>query len=465
MSTWSNRSVAILRSLAEIQPRVREERDLPELYNRIVQVALAELQADQIALVLWSGADDHLSVVAAAGARYAETKRMPLIGSLAGWVVARAQALILDGSSASPDLAKLLRADDVHAAVAVPLIGQGRVLGALTAGSRERPAGFSGADCDLLTLLAGQVALAIEQVRLHTAAMRERDDRQRALEQLVQAEKLAGMGRLVAAIAHEVNNPLHAIHNSLHLLQSRPLSEEKRERYLGMTQEQVERLIALVQRILNFYQPSRDGMRPTALHPLLTQVLRAVTEQVEHSGIVIEQDWAQGLPRVIGIASHLRHVFQHLTLNAIEAMPQGGRLVVRTQVAQARAESTAPLVLVEFSDDGAGISDSEIHMIFEPFYTTKRRGTGLGLAVSYGIVERHGGMLSAYSNGKQTTFCVALPALDGLSTPAEHAPALTAAQRVEEQQQHNRAGDRPDQVEARGANLDGKQANDRDLEG
>ncbi len=334
MSTWSSRSVAILRSLTEIHARVREERDLPELYDRIVRVALAELQADQVALVLWSGTDDHLSVAAAAGVRYVKTKTVPLIGSLAGWVVTRAQPLVLDASSASPDLAKLLRADNVRAAVVVPLFGQGRVLGALVVGSQDRPSGFTSTDSDLLALLASQVVLAIEHARLHTTVMRERDERRRITEDLVQAEKLAGMGRLVAAIAHEINNPLHAIHNSLHLLQSRPLSDEKRERYLGMTQEQVERLITLVQRILNFYQPSRDGMRLTSVHPLLTQVLRAVSEQAEQSGIVIEQDWAQRLPRVMGIASHLRHVFQHLALNAIEAMPQGGHMVVRTQVAQ-----------------------------------------------------------------------------------------------------------------------------------
>ncbi|MFL5806322.1 MAG: ATP-binding protein [Roseiflexaceae bacterium] len=425
--------MATLHALAEIGAQALEEQDLPELYDRIVQLVLAELHADGASLMRWDEASDRLSVAAVARARCARPEPIPLEGRLAEWVATRCEALLLDESTESPELCSLLGYDNVRSAVGVPLIGQGRVLGVLTAISRRSQAAFSIADRDLLALLASQTTITIERVGLHAAAARDRAERQRSTQQLAQSEKLAGLGRLVAAIAHEINNPLHAIHNSLHLLQSQPLTDEKRERYLGMTQEQVERLIVLVQRILNFYQPSRDGMRLTSIHPLLMQVLRAVSEQVEHSGIVIERDWAPGLPRVMVVASHLRHVFQHLTLNAIEAMPQGGHLVVRTRVIDEVVGDAAQAVLVEFSDDGPGIPDSEMHTIFEPFYTTKRRATGLGLAISYSIVERHGGLLSVRSGGEQTTFRVTLPALDESSAPAEHAPALTAAQRVEEQ--------------------------------
>jgi signal transduction histidine kinase len=424
--------VATLHALADIGAQVLEEQDLPELYDRIVQLVLVELQADGAALLLWDKANTGLAVAAAARARHVKPEDIALGRALAEWVAARCEALLLDEATESAELCSLLRSDNLRAAVGVPLIGQGRVLGVLSAASRRSQATFSSAHRDLLALLASQAAIAIERVRLHALSVSDRVERQRSTQQLVQTEKLAGMGRLVAAIAHEINNPLHAIHNSLHLLQSRPLTDEKRERYLGMTQEQVERLISLVQRILNFYQPSRDGMRPASLHPLLTQVLRAVSEQVEHTGIVIEQDWAQGLPRVLVVASHLRHVFQHLALNAIEAMPHGGHLLVRTRVVEEGAGTGVPAVLVEFSDDGPGIPDNELHTIFEPFYTTKRRSTGLGLAISYSIVERHGGLLSVRSDGQQTTFRVMLPALDEASAPAEHTSGLAATQRVEE---------------------------------
>ncbi|HEX9440401.1 MAG TPA: ATP-binding protein, partial [Roseiflexaceae bacterium] len=266
---------------------------------------------------------------------------------------------------------------------------------------------------DLLALLASQVAIALETVWLRASITHAANEGQQSAHHLAQTEKLAGMGRLAASIAHEINNPLHAIYNSLHLLVNRPLSDDKRERYLGMAQEQAERLIALVQRMLNVYQPSRDGMRPTALHPILEHVLRTEGEQFERSGIVIERDWGEGLPRVMGIASHLKQVFQNLTLNAIEAMPQGGRLVVRTRAVDERFGGASQAVSVEFIDDGPGIPDSEIQTIFEPFYTTKSHGTGLGLPISYSIVEQHGGTLSVRSDQQRTTFRVTLPALNG----------------------------------------------------
>jgi signal transduction histidine kinase len=175
-------------------------------------------------------------------------------------------------------------------------------------------------------------------------------------------------------------------------------------------------------------------MRPTAIHPLLEQVLRMSAEQMQQCGIVVEREWAEGLPRVMGIASHLKQVFLNLTMNAIEAMPRGGRLVVRTCAADEVGES----VLIEFSDNGPGIPASALPAIFEPFYTTKNDGSGLGLAISYSIVEQHGGTLSVQSGGAWTTFRITLPALNGPSGPADRAPtpSLAAGEKIE-QQQHN----------------------------
>jgi signal transduction histidine kinase len=431
MSTQCSRSSVILHSMAELQARVRDIRHLPEVYDRVVQIASTELQAELVVLFLWNESHNHLEVVASAGAWQADTKEIPVQGTLPGWAVSHAQPLLVHIAEDSGEPVELLRATELDAAAVIPVYGLGRVIGVLLAGKQNQATPFTASDACILNVLAHQTALLFEKAHLHTLTKHDYEEQERHIDQLVQAEKLAGMGRLVAAIAHEINNPLHAIYNSLHLLQNRPLSDEKRERYLAMTQEQVERLIGLVQRILNFYQPSRDGMRPTAIHPLLSQVLRAVAEQTEHNGISIEREWAQGLPRVMGVASHLRHVFQHLTLNAIEAMPQGGHLLVRTRVVPGEPGSTGQFVQIDFSDDGSGISDSEIHMIFEPFFTTKRRGTGLGLAVSYGIVERHGGVLSAHTDGTHTIFRITLPTLDELTLPDEEMSVATP-QRVQE---------------------------------
>jgi two-component system NtrC family sensor kinase len=221
--------------------------------------------------------------------------------------------------------------------------------------------------------------------------------------------KLAGMGRLTASIAHEINNPLQALHNTLHLLLNRSFPEEKRERLLGMAQMEVDRLAALVQRMLELHRPSSKDMRPVSVHGLLESALAGAAGTLQQQQVLIERDWAEHLPWVIGIGGHLRQVFVDLAANAAESMPDGGRLIIRTRLEDGAHAGAAARILVEFADSGPGIPESEIQRIFEPFYTHKRTGAGLGLAISYDIIERHGGMLSVSSSGSGTTFRVALP--------------------------------------------------------
>jgi two-component system NtrC family sensor kinase len=239
--------------------------------------------------------------------------------------------------------------------------------------------------------------------------IRDISERRYQAQQKTQAEKLAGMGRLTAAIAHEINNPLQALHNSLHLLLNRPLSEERREQLLRMAHMEVDRLIMLVQRMLEFHRPSREGMRPVSVHSLLESALAAIAEQIQRYGVSVERDWAERLPWVIGIGGHLKQVFLTLATNAVEAMPDGGRLMIRTRAEENVLGGGTSLVLVEFADSGPGIPESEANILFEPFYTNKKSNMGLGLALSYSIIEQHGGTLSVRSDGDGTTFRVALP--------------------------------------------------------
>jgi two-component system NtrC family sensor kinase len=221
--------------------------------------------------------------------------------------------------------------------------------------------------------------------------------------------KLAGMGRLTASIAHEINNPLQALHNTLHLLLNRSFPEEKRERLLSMAQMEVDRLAALVQRMLELHRPSSREMRPVSVHVLLESALAGAAGTLQQQHVLIERDWAEHLPWVIGIGGHLRQVFVDLAVNAVEAMPDGGRLIIRTRLEDAGHAGASARILVEFADSGPGIPEGEVQRIFEPFYTNKRNGAGLGLAISYDIIERHGGTLSVSSSGNGTTFRVVLP--------------------------------------------------------
>jgi two-component system NtrC family sensor kinase len=233
-------------------------------------------------------------------------------------------------------------------------------------------------------------------------------EQQRQSQRQAQAEKLAGMARLTAAIAHEINNPLQALHNTLHLLLNRSFTEEKRDRLLNMAQMEVDRLTTLVRRMLELHRPASEDMRPVSVHGLLEGALAGAASQLQQHRVLIQREWAEQLPWVLGIGGHLKQVFQDLATNAVDAMPDGGQLVIRTRLEE--VAGATPRVLVEFADSGPGLSDGEAHLIFEPFYSTKRGATGLGLSISYSIVERHGGSISVSSSSDGTTFQVALPA-------------------------------------------------------
>lgn len=233
----------------------------------------------------------------------------------------------------------------------------------------------------------------------------------RETQRQAQQEKLSGMTRLTAAIAHEVNNPLQALHNTLHLLLSRSYTDEKRERLLSMAHMEVDRLAAIVRRMLDLHRPADADMRPLSVHTLLDSALTSAAAQLQQNHILIERDWEERLPRVVGIGGHLKQVFYDLLINAAEAMPNGGRVRISTRVDQ--GADSANRVLIDFVDNGPGISDSDAQLIFDPFYSTKHTNPGLGLAVGYSIIERHGGTISVISSGSGSTFRVQLPVANG----------------------------------------------------
>jgi PAS domain S-box-containing protein len=256
-------------------------------------------------------------------------------------------------------------------------------------------------------------------------SVRDLHDRWQAIQRLVQSEKLGGMRRLTSSIAHHINNPMQAIATSLRLLQQ-PLDTSRRDRYLQLAHEEIERLISLVRRTLAVYQPVQESMRAVNIHMVLQSALAQVTPQLIEQGIALEYELAAHTPKVQGFASHLREVFQNLALNALEAMPQGGTLVVHTDVEGGPPDQAQ--IVIEFADTGLGITSEHMQTIFEPYNSSHPDRAGLGLAISYSIVENHAGHLSVSSSSDGTTFRVILPLLDEPeSRTAAHSP-LDAAQ-------------------------------------
>jgi signal transduction histidine kinase len=284
-----------------------------------------------------------------------------------------------------------------------PLEVKGKIIGVLSAES-DRPGAIGETDMRLLSVLADYSALALENVRLHEAEREQRRMLEQSQAHLMLSEKLAATGRLAASLAHEINNPLQAIHNSLQLMLAFQLAPDEQREYMLIASEEVERLIGLVSRILNFARRPQGGMKPIDLNQVVEKVLALTSKYLQNQHVVLRRDLFPDLPAVVGDPDELAQVFMNVVLNGVDAMPEGGTLHVRSRMAADER------LAVDISDNGPGIPSKYLDRVFEPFFSSKDDGSGLGLSISHKIVERHGGEVTVQSaEGEGTTFTVWLP--------------------------------------------------------
>ena len=246
---------------------------------------------------------------------------------------------------------------------------------------------FQDSEVEILRLLARQSAAALHNATLYQNLRQAVEEVKESRRRMAQAEKLAAMGRLMAMVAHEVNNPLQAVRNSLHLAGHPHLAPEKRQEYLNLAARELDRLAETVRRMLDYYRPDSSTRQAVDLAQVVARVVALIAEQARRQGVNIVNEIPPDLPRVWGNAAQLQQVVLNLVVNALDAMPAGGTLTFRGAT-QGRD------VVLEVEDTGPGIPPEVRDRLFEPFVSTKEQGTGLGLAVSYGIVTAHRGTLT-----------------------------------------------------------------------
>lgn len=230
-------------------------------------------------------------------------------------------------------------------------------------------------------------------------------DRVKLEEQLQQSDKLNSIGLLAAGVAHEVNTPLAGISSYAQMLAGQLADGDPKHRVLQKILAQTERASGIVNNLLNFSRTSGTDFAPLDLNRVLDDTLQLLEVQLRRNEIVVERHYADDLPEAYGNAGKLQQVFMNLILNARDAMPDGGRLEIET-------ESADHMLLVRVRDTGIGIAPANITKIYDPFFTTKGvgQGTGLGLALSYGIVQEHSGRIFVESQpGRGTTFTIKVP--------------------------------------------------------
>jgi two-component system NtrC family sensor kinase len=228
---------------------------------------------------------------------------------------------------------------------------------------------------------------------------------QKMREALLQSEKLAAMGRLTSQIAHELNNPIYGIMNTLELLKTEIPPESKRRKILELSLSETQRLAEMLRNMLSFSKPEEEKRRPVKITELVEGILLMMERQMKEANIKMETHFDDGIPEVMASTNQMRQVLLNMFKNAKEAMPKGGTLIIRTS----REDNK---VLIHIQDTGVGIPEEIRNRIFEAFFTTKQKvkGVGLGLSVCYGIIKDHGGEIKVESEeGIGTTFTISLP--------------------------------------------------------
>jgi signal transduction histidine kinase/CheY-like chemotaxis protein len=309
----------------------------------------------------------------------------------------------------------------LRAFVAAPLLFESQVFGVLIAG-RKDPDSFSSGECEFLQQLSEHVALAAHQAETHGALVQAYDDLRQTQQTVMQQERLRALGQMASGIAHDINNAISpvALYTEMLLEQEAGLSKRTRD-YLETTQRAIGDVAHTVSRMREFYRQHEPELvlSPVNLSVLVQQVIDLTRarwfDMPQQRGIVIElkAELAEDPPPVAGIESEIREALINLVFNAVDAMPEGGTLTIRTL-----ASASAKDVNVEVVDSGAGMDEETQRRCLEPFFTTKgQRGTGLGLAMVYGVTRRHNADIELESAiGRGTTVRLRFPV--AVSNPA-----------------------------------------------
>ena len=331
-------------------------------------------------------------------------------GKLVNWLAVNERPLVVSKSSSllsyfSEEERKLLAR--LNAELVYPLNVMNRISGILVMGKKMNGKEFDKKELELLSLLLGQAAFAIEHASLYEI---QRD----RLKRMYRTDRLAVLGELAAGAAHEIKNPLTSIRSTIQYLSNDfDVGSEKGQMMHELLNE-TERINKIVQGLLSFARPSELNSMEVNLEQLINQTLLLVNNTLKKQRIEVEFEYFTEQTTIMGDAEQLKQVCLNIILNAVEAMKENDESHPRTLYISMEEGTLIDVrsryLLISFEDTGKGIDEEDIENVFNPFFTTKEEGTGLGLAICFGIINRHKGELEVRSTlGKGTCFTIKLP--------------------------------------------------------
>lgn len=285
--------------------------------------------------------------------------------------------------------------------VCIPIIFKYQLIGFLNLGFKFNKNIYSHEDIDLLTTLANEAAVAIENAKLY-------EDLKRSKSYVRRADRLASLGILTAGLAHEIRNPLVAIKTFTQLLPERLEDEEFRNKFLAIASAEVDRIALLINELLDFARPSEPKFELEDVNSILEGMILLISTEAKKKHIQIIKNFDPNLPLINIDREQIKQVFLNILLNAIDATPEQGEITVKSR--SFTKPSGKQYIQIEFKDTGHGIPKEYFEIIFNPFFTTKTTGSGLGLSISNQIVQEHKGYIHVESQvDKGTSFFVNLP--------------------------------------------------------
>jgi signal transduction histidine kinase/putative methionine-R-sulfoxide reductase with GAF domain len=310
---------------------------------------------------------------------------------------------------------------NLHSLVVIPLLVKDRALGAIAADHAEAGRSITKQTLESVMTFAQQAGLAIhnafmyQELKTFSQQMEEKIQRttadlRKTEAQLIRSEKLAALGQLAAGIAHEIRNPLTSINILIHSLRDKPSNEERRQEDLRVIEEEIRRINEIVDQFLRFAKPAPPLLQQVDVLSLFEETLQLLKPQIEKHRISVEKEFPS-LPPTVLDREQMKQVVLNLLLNALQAMPGGGRLRLSGQVLEDNR-----WIQLSIQDTGVGILPEDMNKLFDPFFSTKEGGVGLGLSIAHRILDQHRGKIQAESTpGRGTLFTLWLPISHGVN--------------------------------------------------
>lgn len=433
--------------LNQITHVISERQDLTRIQNAVLRQLEEHLPVD-LGLVCLYLADADQLLVSAVRERHPKQGRktelaaantLPLVESGLGLCKNGNTVYLASAGSAQGTLPHRLATAGLNCAVAAPLMVEDKLFGILLV-ARPEPDSFSSGECEFLRMLGEQVALAAHQAQLHNQLQNAYNELRQTQLAVMQQDRLRALGQMASGIAHDINNALSPVVGFAQMLleYEKNLSPNARKQlqYIRLAGEDIAHIVA---RLRDFYR-RRDGQEPLLpldLNRLVEQVVDMTRprwrDMPQSRSLMIEMETRlqPGLPTLLGTESELREALTNLILNAVDAMPQGGKVLISTSMpgAERGGEKKNSYVMLEVTDSGVGMDEETKRRCLEPFFSTKgRRGTGMGLPMVYGVVERHEGSIEIISElGKGTTVRMCLPLQPSAGVAAQPQPQSSPA--------------------------------------